>query len=282
MSEEALKMNTSTKPARVKKPKSKTRKIIEWILFGLFGVLFAIVIAGNISSLVHKDENYGQSLRFGVGSFVVMTTSMEPDIAKDDAIITYKEDVTSFEERLAAGETLDITFANIRVDIDFEPDTPQFKRANGGTAVVSNQIMTHRLMEIHEDTSIAMGNGRFIFITSGINHGGDYALMGQYQIFTEAQYLGTVKIVNSALGHFLSFVASPIGLIVLLLIPAGYLIVTSSMDIFKAMKEDEKVRAEETANVGRLAGLSKKERDRLKQEMLDEMMAAKKEKKDGN
>ena len=86
MSEETLKMNASTKPARMKKPKSKTRKIIEWILFGIFGVAFAVVIAGNISSIIHRDENYGQSLRFGVGSFVVMTTSMEPEIKKDDAI----------------------------------------------------------------------------------------------------------------------------------------------------------------------------------------------------
>ena len=54
------------------------------------------------------------------------------------------------------------------------------------------------------------------------------------------------------------------------------------MDIFKAMKEDEKVTAEEINNTGRLSTLSNKDRERLKQELLDEMIAAKKEKKDGN
>lgn len=269
------------KPKRVKKEKSKARKIIEWVVFGLFGILFAFVLVGNISSMIHKDENYGQSIRYGFGTFVILTTSMEPDIPKDSAIITYKEDVSIFKDRLAKGEIVDVTFANIATGIEFEPDTPEFKRANGGQQIVSNQIMTHRLKEIHEDPSVPFGEGRFILITTGINNHGEYALIGQYQLFTEKQYLGTVKVVNTALGGFMNFVSSPLGLLVLLLIPAGYLIVVSSIDIFKAVKEDENASQATNNNVSseHLSKISDKDRERLKKELLEEMMKAKKEEK---
>ena len=268
-------------PQKVKRPKSKARKIVEWVLFGIFGIIFGFVLAGNIDGMIHKDENYGQTIRFGVGSFIVLTSSMEPEIAQDSAILTYKEDVYSFKERVANGDNVDVTFANIDVSVDFEPDTPEFKRMNGGTKVVTNQVMTHRLREVHEDTSIDFGKGRFIFVTSGINTGGTASLKGQYQIFTEAQYLGTVKVANAFLGSVFNFISSPVGLIILLLIPAAYLIVMSSLDIFKALKEAEANEGNVEASKGseKLSSLSNEDRERLKKELLEEMIKAKKEAK---
>ena len=264
---------------REKKPKSKARKITEWVLFVIFGVLAAVVLAGNVSSMIHKKENYGQSIRFGMGTFVILTTSMEPDIGKGTMIITFKEDVKTFDTRLGKGEKLDVTFANIDVDItDFEPDTPEFKKENGGTRIVTNQVMTHRLREVHINEEIAYGKGRYIFVTSGINTGGEHALEGQYQVFTEVQYLGTVKVVNAFLGNFMSFISSPLGLIVLLLIPAGYLIVVSSIDIYKAVKEDENTDNSPAKLEGdHLSRISEKDKERLKNELLEEMIKAKKE-----
>lgn len=280
MTEEIKVVSNAPEQEKVKKPKSKARKIIEWVLFGVFGVLFAFVLAGNISGMIHKDENYGQQIRFGYGSFIVLTTSMEPEIKKDSAIITYKEKAESFIERFKNGETIDMTFMNIETYIDFEPDTPAFQRANGGRAVVSNQVMTHRLREVHVDESIEYGNGRYIFVTAGINTGGDYSLEGQYQIFTEKQYLGIVKVSNAFLGKVFNAVASPIGLIILLLIPAGYLIVVSGIDIYRTLKTAEE-KEEQSAKEGHLSKLNDEERARLKKELLDEMIKQKKgEKKD--
>ena len=280
MTEEIKVVNNAPEQTKVKKPKSKTRKIVEWVLFGIFGVLFAFVLAGNISGMIHKDENYGQQIRFGYGSFIVLTTSMEPEIKKDSAIITYKESPESFVDRFARGETVDLTFMNIEIYVDFEPDTPQFKRVNGGRPVVSNQVMTHRLREVHVDNSIEYGQGRYLFVTAGINTGGDWSLEGQYQIFTEKQYLGVVKVHNAFLGKVFNFVASPIGLIILLLIPAGYLIVVSGIDIYRTMKTAEE-KEEQSAKIGHLSNISDEERARLKQELLDEMIKQKKgEKKD--
>ena len=259
-----------------KKPKSKARKIIEWILFGVFGVLGALVLAANISSMVTKKENYGQSIRFGMGTFVILTSSMEPDIKQGTMIITMKEDVSKFQERLDRNENVDITFANVYVDIPYTPEDTTLTNP-----VVSNQVMTHRLREVHVNPEVEYGKGRYYFITAGINHEGDYAKKEQYQIFTEAQYLGTVKVVSSFLGNVMSFVSSPLGLIVILLIPAGYLIVVSAKDIFKAVKESEEAEESEIPknNDGgdHLSNISKADRERLKNELLEEMIKSKKE-----
>ena len=268
---------------RVKKPKSKARKIIEWVLFGVFGVAFAFVLIGNVDAMIHKNENYGQSIRLGVGTFVILTDSMEPEIKVNDAIITMKEDVNTFKERLDKQETIDVTFANERINVVFVPDSPEFRRPES-ECVVSNQIMTHRLREVHIDESVPFGEGRYIFVASGINFQEpdgeiNYNKQGQYQLFTEKQYLGTVKIVNTFIGGFMNFVSSPFGLIILLLIPAGYLIVVSSMDIFKALKENEESQANAKLEGDHLSNISDKEKERLKKEMLEEMMKAKREEK---
>ena len=71
-----------------KKPKSKGRKITEWILTGVFLVIFAILGIGQIDGMVHKNEHFGQTLKFGYGTFVVQTESMDPDYKKGDALVT--------------------------------------------------------------------------------------------------------------------------------------------------------------------------------------------------
>lgn len=278
MSEEVVVTPTTEKPKKVKKPKSKARKIIEWVLIGIFGAACAFVIAGNIDGMVHKKENYGQSIRFGMGSFIVLTDSMEPKIKTNSAIITYKEDCRNFEKRLAKGETIDVTFFNCYIPIVIEPDTVDFKGLAPTTA--TNLVMTHRLREVHVDESVEFGKGRYVFVASGINDQGELSKKGQYQIFTEKEYLGVVKLSNYVLGRVFNFMISVWGLLLLLLIPAAYLIVTSSIDIFKTLKEaetnEEKVKE---AGDNKLSAISDEDKARLKKELLEEMVKAKREEK---
>ena len=84
---------------KVKKPKSKVRKIIGWVLTGIFFAFFAVFAAGQIDGMIHKKDNYGQTISFGFGSFVILTDSMEPDYMTDSAIITYKEGLESVINR---------------------------------------------------------------------------------------------------------------------------------------------------------------------------------------
>ena len=84
--------------------------------------------------------------------------------------------------------------------------------------------MTHRLREVHVNEDRAFGEGHYIFVASGINTMGLNSREGQYQIFTEAQYLGTVKSANKFLGRTMNFISSVWGLLILLLIPLLLLI----------------------------------------------------------
>ena len=74
-----------------KKPKSKARKITEWVLTILIGALFLIVAIGQITGLVEREKNYGQSLPYGFGNFVVQSDSMEPEYKVGSALITHKD-----------------------------------------------------------------------------------------------------------------------------------------------------------------------------------------------
>ena len=260
----------------VKSKKKTIKSIIGWVLFGFFGIIFAFILAGNIDGMVNKKNNAGQTLRFGWGSFVVLSESMEPKYMKDSAIVTYKEDIekiyNEFNENNEA--IIDVSFLNTADGFVMKPENSKYFEP-----VVTGQVMTHRVVEVHKDETKAKGQGRFIIITAGINPESDTGQEHQYQVFTEKQYIGVVKIGSNFLGQLFKFISSPIGLILLLLIPAGYLIVTSGIDIFKALKEKEEEEVlvpSGTASNVKVDSLSEKDKERLKQELLQEMMENKK------
>ena len=89
-----------TPDKKKKKEKSKTQKIIEWVLFGIFIAIFGVVAAGVIDAKIHLKDNCNQELRFGWGSFIVLTNSMEPRYKVNTALITYKEDLGKLTETL--------------------------------------------------------------------------------------------------------------------------------------------------------------------------------------
>ena len=182
---------------------------------------------------------------------------------------------------------VDITFKNVNMGIDwstFEFVNDCYKT---GQMITTGYVMTHRIMELHVDKTIAYGNGRYTFVTAGINHGGTHSLMGQYQFVTEKNYLGTVKVSSQFLGQIFKFVSSAWGLIILLLIPAAYLIVVSGIDIFRALKDTDgegssETRVSNTDNSKKIEGLeelSEEDRERLKRELLDQMIEEKGKKK---
>ena len=265
---------------KVKKPKSKVRKIIEWVLTGIFFIAFGIFAAGQIDGMIHKSENYGQTISFGFGSFVILTDSMEPEYMIDSAIITYREDLNSvyarYQESLKDSNiTIDMTFMDVYTTYFKPTDHPELNDQTNPTGAV----MTHRLREIHVDESKAYGDGRYTFVVSGINTSEHQSQAGQYQVFTEKQYLGVVQANSKVLGGFYRFISSPWGLLVFLLIPAFYLVITSVLDIFSAMKDDDN--EEDSGDNGSnntlssLDDLSKEDRERLKKEMLEEMLSKK-------
>ena len=272
-------MSEEAKTKKVKKPKSKARKIIEWVLTGIFVALFAVILAGQIDGWVHKKDHYNQQIRFGYSTYVVQTNSMEPKYKVGNAIITYLEDSDKIYERFQKGETVDLTFydAYLAPLPDNIPNDPKLTdRIHVDQSDIPTPIITHRLREVHVNQGVKKGEGKYIFICAGINTGGNYALEGQYQAFTEKELLGKVIVGSAFLGGVFSFVGSPFGLLVLLLIPAFYLVITSVIDIFKAYKEPEEAAATasdgSTNNTGKELNLSEEDKKRLKEELLQEML----------
>lgn len=262
MSEEVV----EEKKKKVKKPKSKLRKTIEWILTGIFLALFAVIMAGQIDGLVHRKEHYGQQIRFGVATFVVKTDSMEPKYKVNSAIVTYLYDVKTVVDRFNKGEEVDVTFMDVYTGAA-EVDNPQYTNRT----TITNYPMTHRLREVHKTET------GYTFIVSGINVGAHLSAADQYQAFTEKELLGVVVANSAFLGGFFGFIGSPLGLLALLLIPAMYLVVTSVIDIFKAYKEpDEAPAAEGEVKDHGTVDLTEEDKKRLKAELLDEMMNKKK------
>ena len=277
----------SEEEKKVKKPKSKARKIVEWVLTGIFGVIFIILGIGQIDGMVHRKDHQGQMLKFGYGTFVVKTESMEPVYKKGDALVTKLDSFESMYKRYQAGKTVDITFYyNYEA---FNSALPEYSTPLIHTELTDRidpyeyPIMTHRVMEIHVNDSVKSGQGRYTFITAGVNNSIASAVDGegrvcQYQAFTEQYVLGRVVIGSAFLGGIFSFVSSIWGLLVLLLIPAFYLIITSVIDIFKAYKEpveEEESSKEEGASKGPVE-LSEEDKKRLKEELLQEMLDKKK------
>ena len=268
-----------------KKPKSKTRKIIEWVLTGIFLAIFAVVGLAQIDGLVNKNKHYGQQIRFGYATFVVQTDSMEPKYGTKSALITYLEDADKLYKEFQSGKEIDVTFYDC-YGSDTEYTTPTEHPNLTMRTIPTNYPMTHRVQEIHVNHDVKKGEGKYTFITAGINTKSEYMgwhegdperTIDQYQAFTEKQLLGKVIIGSAFLGGVFGFVSSIWGLLILLLIPAFYLIITSVIDIFKAYKEPDEVTEgapKETPNGER--ELSEEDKKRLKEELLKEMMNKKK------
>jgi len=285
-------MSEEKKEKRVKRPKSKARKIVEWILTGIFLALFALVMAGQIDGMVHKKDHYNQQIRFGYGTFMVKTDSMKPIYGINTALITYLEDPETIYNRFEKGETVDITFVHVPIasnDYTQPENNPELTvRTNASSDKTVDGIpMTHRVREIHINQNVKKGNGRYTFITAGINtksewmgwkEGDPEMVINQYQAITEKELLGRVVVNSPFLGGVFSFVSSVLGLLVLLLIPAFYLVITSVIDIFKAYKDPEEAK-EGSSGGGTPNGevtLSEADKKRLKEQLLEEMLNKKK------
>lgn len=252
--------------AKKNKPKSKARKIIEWIFTILFVLVFGGVAVMNIVSFATKDKNNGVPNFFGTQILIVLTDSMEPVYKVDEALFVQKVSPS----KLKVGD--DVTFIYPVRGVD----TP----------------MTHRIFDIKAPyTDPDTQDGHYLFVAHGVNKnskqcGGDCSESEEnIQHFNETKLLGKVVGHSVFVGATFNFMTQPWGLLVLLLLPALYLIVTSVIDIVRAAKlDDEKVVATQEAQDAnpddKLARLSEEDKKRLKEELLNEMIDEKMNKGD--
>ncbi len=241
--------------AKAKKPKSKTRKIIEWSVTGFFLVLIGIVAGFKIYQVTSGDHAI-----FGTQYPVVLTDSMEDVYMVDDVLIVEKVDPSEVK---------------VEDDVSFYYDINQDGQV---------EMVTHRLSYVAyiEDASLNDGY-HYNFAAHGINKVSDQCGGGdctyQIQEFHEDVLIGKVTGKSQFLRVTNQVFASPITLIVLIVIPALYVIITSVIDLFKTLEEND-IDEAKAAQGGHesLENLDASDIERLKKEMLDEMLK-KKEKK---
>ena len=276
-----------------KRQKSKTRKVLEWVFTGIFAAFFVFFAIGQLTGMIHRKDNYNQTLTYGHGAFVITTNSMEPEYKVGTAIITYKDSAVNIVKNFDAGKHVDITFYSAYVANNSKYDYPLYRPGNisyggidykleGHEPVYPSSnvtpIITHRLIDYHLEESRELGKGRYTFVVAGINTEGQLSKEGQYQLLTENELLGVVRVNSPILGGLFRFIISPWGLLVFLMVPAFYLVVTSVIDIFRALKESEEAEAggssgdDSSSTNSSLDGLSKEDRQRLKQDLLDQML----------
>ncbi len=262
------------KKQRVKKPKSKARKIVEWVLTGIFLAFFGFFAVMTIVAQTTKSKNFGVPNYGGYQVLVILTDSMEPKYKVDSAVIVKKVDPGTLE---------------VGDDVTFMWDV----FGNG-----EKTPMTHRLTAINSYVE-ADGSTHYNFVAHGINtaskqcagdiHGTETAdCTNQSQSFNENLLLGKVVGHSVFLGGVFNFMTTPWGLLIMLLIPAMYLVVSSVIDIVRAYKDDDDEPKKVTANgdvidgdapqqgeQNALANMSDEDKERLKKELLNEMIEEK-------
>lgn len=276
----------------VKKPKSKARKIIEWVATIILGLVFCFAAVCNIAKATSKND-YGYGSAFGYGAYNVLTDSMEPVYKVGTAIITYRDEPEEILKKwneikdlnLASDDerAINLTFVDaysVKVNSGF---TEYYEQTGNVKDDAGNyMVMTHQLFNIKVDATKEEGQGRYQFFVHGINTESEHqSKKGQYQVFTEKELLGVVKMNSAFIGAITKFIGSIWGLLICLLIPCLYLVISSILDLYKAYKmedgdESTEAKAPEGTNMD---NISEQEYEKLKQQMLNEMLNGKDEKK---
>lgn len=260
--------------------KSKLRRILEGIFFSVFGIIFVAILGFQIVGNITKKDNYGVPNVLGTQIMVVLTDSMEPDYKVDDMIIVKKTDPEKIYELVKSDsntkegkvkfqdtaqnlkwieeDCLVIDTSFLKIDLSFYYSTSELK-----------MTMTHRLIGIRLNEDVKEGNGRYDFFVQGINSESKNYSGTQGQVFDERVLLGRVSFGSTFLGVIYKGVTSIWGLFILILLPSGYLIITSILDIVKGLKEDDE---EDNDKKDGTSTLSKEDRERLKSEMLEELL----------
>ena len=258
------------KEKKDKKEKSKFRKILDWVITGVFGTLIAISAGFLIYSKVGGDGF--------IGNYMfpqVLTDSMGDVYPVGSVLVVEKVDPADIKP----GD-------NVTFKYDITPSNGKDDKVN----------MTHQIFSVEEDPDWAIGSGsHYKFVAHGTNKKSEFCKIGeeygdctnQYQHFRERDLVGRVVRVSPVLTGLNSFVKQPIGLIVLVLVPCMYLMVTSVLDIFKKLPDDDEVPKVATSSgdgtveykpktyapgEDPLAGMSEEDKERLKKELLDELL----------
>lgn len=275
-----------------KKKKSKVRKAFEWAATAILVVLVAgcsaILIYSKVSG-TKDNPNAPTAIGDHYLPLIVQTDSMKPKYNVGTAIFVKKqkpEDIyNEYLTGVSSGEDfeIDLTFDDNYKTLQYGLKPADydvlslFGKSERTTAYSPMRTMTHRLFYAKINEGVELGQGKYYFFVSGINESEHQSQSNQYQIFTENELYGRVTGNSDFLGGVFSFATSPWGLIILLLIPCLYMIISSIIDLVKS--EDEKEQVLEAKKTGEVE-LSQQDKERLKKELLNKLLDEKRAEKE--
>ncbi len=171
--------------------------IISWTVFVLLVICVLLLVYYFISIKIYETKGTGHEPKFSL--YTIITPSMTPNINVYDVVVDVKVEKPE-----------DIKVNDV---ITFYSDIPG----------VRNGTITHRVIAINKDE-----NGNYKYRTKG-----DYNLVDDGTDIEFNKIVGKVAIRIPQLGRVQFFVASKLGWLVVVLIPALYIIIK---DIFKLVK----------------------------------------------
>lgn len=191
-----------TKSRRVKKEKSKARKIFDKACEILSGVLLVFLVAMIAIALVQKVTGQ-QSQLFGYSITRILTNSMEPSIMTDDVIL----------EKLYDGEQLSVG------------DIITFRAPEESSIYVEgmNYTITHRIESIEETE-----DGGYIITTKGDNNSraDDFTIDETAVVSVYVTTLSVMTIIFKIISNFWGF-------LVLIVLPLVFILIFQIVKLIK-------------------------------------------------
>lgn len=262
-------------PVENKKPKKPLyRKILDIVIL-VFSVFFIGVAAVFVISTKVNDGYV-----FGYQFPLVLTDSMCPDYPVNIGLVIKKVDPREiqigddvmFKWTISTGGVQYRTNMTHRIfDIEYRPDLPDG---------VKYTFYAHGINTESEFCKVLDENGNYVYGDCT-----DTSNPNNVQRFNEASVVGKVVAKSHFIGGVFTFIQKPIGLITLILIPAAYVMITSIIDVFKKLPDDddEELATAGVTNTGTkvpetkpgedpLAGLSEEEIEKLKKQLYKELL----------
>ena len=281
---------------RTKAKKSVFQKIMG-VVDTILTVFILLVAALEITAVATKGNNYGVPSVFGYQISVVVTDSMAKDengetlFPVGDGIVCKKVDFDSiqigddiFFHAYVTGTVEGVTTPEAEINIIHRvfgqgTDTygAKYYLAHGVNKDATNYSASQAQI-IYADPSSAS--------VSSIDYNGE-----SYSINAKGVLLGKLAVSSPVLGGFVNAMQNPVTIILLIIIPCGVIAVSSIIDIVKVKNTPD----EELDNGYRgssdkpntkpepdndLSGFSEEEKEKLKKQMLEKMLADAENKKD--
>lgn len=177
--------------------------IISWTVFVLLLICAALLVYYFIATRIYAAKGSGYEPKFSL--YTIISPSMVPNINVYDVIIDVKVDKPE-----------DIKINDV---ITYNSSLPE---VHGGT-------ITHRVISISQDE-----NGEYIYQTKGDNNLVEDRLTVPYR-----SVVGKVAFKIPKLGKLQFFVASKGGWLLVVLIPALYILVKDILKLLKLVKTDD-------------------------------------------